>query len=229
MRHRFLRKHLALLVYVVAAFTILPSAAAQSVTYAYDAQGRVTSRTYPNGAVTTFTYDASDNLVQIVTETPPNQPPVAVNDTTSTGFNTPKSFDPRTNDSDPEGGALTITAVTAPSSGSVVITGGGTGVIYTPAINFIGTATFSYTVRDPQNDTATASVTVTVANQPPNAVADSTSTNSNTAKSFNPRTNDSDPEGGTLTITSVTPPSSGSVVITGGGTGVTYTPAANFI
>ncbi len=205
------------------------AALAQAVNYTYDSQGRVISRSYPNGAVTTFTYDASDNLVQIVTTQPPNQPPVAVNDATSTNSNTAKALDPRTNDSDPDGGALTITAVGTPSSGSVAITGGGTGVTYTPAANFTGTATFSYTIRDPQNATASATVTVTVSNQPPVAVNDATSTNSNTAKALDPRTNDSDPDGGALTITAVGTPSSGSVVITGGGTGVTYTPAANFI
>ncbi len=230
MRLSFLRKCAALLVLPVAfSFFSGGAATAQSVSYAYDSQGRIISRTYPDGAVTTFTYDASDNLVQIVTAAPPNQPPVAVNDATSTNSNTAKSFDPRANDSDPEGGALTIVSVTTPSSGSVAITGGGTGVTYTPAANFIGTATFNYTIRDPQNATASATVTVTVNNQPPNTTGDATSTNSNTPKSFDPRTNDTDPEGGALTIISVGTPTSGSVVITGGGTGVTYTPATNFI
>ncbi|WP_396275026.1 Ig-like domain-containing protein [Hyphomonas sp.] len=230
MRLSFLRQCAALLVLPVA-FSLFSggAATAQSVSYAYDSQGRIISRTYPDGAVTTFTYDASDNLVQIVTAASPNQPPVAVNDATSTNSNTAKSFDPRANDSDPESGALTIVSVTTPSSGSVVITGGGTGVTYTPAANFIGTATFNYTVRDPQNVTATATVTVTVNNQPPNTTGDATSTNSNTPKSFDPRANDTDPEGGALTIISVGTPTSGSVVITGGGTGVTYTPATNFI
>ncbi|MBU4060520.1 MAG: tandem-95 repeat protein, partial [Alphaproteobacteria bacterium] len=181
----------------------------------------------------TFSYTVRDpqnaTATATVTVTVNNQGPVAVNDATSTNSNTAKSLDPRTNDSDPEGGALTIVSVTTPSSGSAIVTGGGTGVTYTPAANFIGTATFSYTVRDPQNATATATVTVTVNNQAPVAVNDATSTNSNTAKAFNPRTNDSDPEGGALTIVSVTTPSSGSAVVTGGGTGVTYTPAANFI
>jgi YD repeat-containing protein len=298
---------------------------AQAVTFVYDQLGRISTATYPNGAVITYGYDAAGNRTQVVTTagaannppsavndavstafntpltfdprtndtdpeggvlavhavtqpgtggsvtfngtsitftptagysgtttfsytirdpqnavSPPatvtvtvtaaaNQPPVAVNDSTSTNSNTPLSLDPRTNDSDPEGGALTIISVTAPSSGSAVVTGGGTGVTYTPAVNFIGAATFTYTVRDPQNATATATVTATVNNQGPNAANDAASTNSNTAVSLDPRLNDSDPEGGALTIVSVTTPSSGSAVVVGGGTGVTFTPAANFI
>jgi YD repeat-containing protein len=230
MPFRFFRKSTALAALSIAGSLFGgPAATAQTVAYTYDMQGRVISRTYPNGSVTTFTYDASDNLLQIATTPPANQPPVAVNDATSTNSNTAKSFDPRINDSDPESGALTITAVTTPSSGSVAITGGGTGVTYTPAANFTGTATFNYTVRDPQNATATAIVTVTVNNLPPFAANDTTSTNSNASKSLDPRTNDSDPESGALTIVSVTTPSSGSAVVTGGGTGVTFTPATNFI
>ncbi|WP_291059507.1 Ig-like domain-containing protein, partial [Hyphomonas sp.] len=185
--------------------------------------------TYPSGAAITYVYDAAGNRTAVQIAAPVNQPPVAVGDATSTNSNTAKSLDPRTNDSDPESGALTIVSVTTPSSGTAVVTGGGTGVTYTPAANFIGTATFNYTIRDPENATATATVTVAVNNQGPVAANDTTSTNSNTAKSLDPRTNDSDPEGGALTIVSLTTPSSGSAVVTGGGTGVTYTPAANFI
>lgn len=305
--------------------SISPPVSAQAVAFAYDRLGRISTATYPNGAVITYGYDAAGNRTQVVTTAgTPNNPPNAANDSVSTAFNTPLSFDPRTNDtdpeggaltvnsvtqpgiggsvtfngtgitftptagysgtttftytvrdpqnavsaaatvtvtvaapvnqppvavndatstnsnaavgldprandSDPEGGALTIVSVTAPSSGAAVVTGGGTAVSYTPAANFTGTATFTYAVRDPQNATATATVTVTVNNQPPVATNDATTTNSNTAKSLDPRINDSDPEGGVLTIISVGTPTSGSVVITGGGTGVTYTPASNFV
>ena len=53
------------------------------------------------------------------------------------------------NDTDPDTGTtLTITAVTQPTNGTVVITGGGTGVTYTPDANFAGTDTFTYTITD---------------------------------------------------------------------------------
>lgn len=216
-------------IFLLLSITFQSSAQAQGVSYSYDALGRLSQMTYPSGAAITYVYDAAGNRTAVQIAAPVNQPPVAVGDATSTNSNTAKSLDPRTNDSDPESGALTIVSVTTPSSGTAVVTGGGTGVTYTPAANFIGTATFNYTIRDPENATATATVTVAVNNQAPVAANDATSTNSNTAKAFNPRTNDSDPEGGALTIISVGAPTSGSAVVTGGGTGVTYTPAANFI
>jgi YD repeat-containing protein len=194
----------------------LAAAQSQSVTYAYDALGRITQATYQNGAVATYTYDAAGSMVAVQVTAASNAPPVAVNDTTSTSINTPKTFDPRANDTDPEGGALTIVSVTTPSSGSAVVMGGGTGLIYTPANNFTGTATFSYTVRDPQNATATATVTVTVAgapNSPPNAVNDVVNTDGPANEVFEVEidvlANDSDLNFDALTVISVTQPSGG--------------------
>ena len=69
------------------------------------------------------------------------------------------------NDTDPDpGDTRTITAVTPPANGTVAITGGGTGVIYTPNANFAGTDTFTYTITDAAGLTDTATVTVTVTN-----------------------------------------------------------------
>ncbi|MFS3127040.1 Ig-like domain-containing protein [Nocardioides sp. Bht2] len=66
------------------------------------------------------------------------------------------------NDTDPEGGALSISSVTQPAAGVVVITGGGTGLSYTPNPDActVGGArdTFSYTLVGG----ASASVAVTV-------------------------------------------------------------------
>ena len=76
------------------------------------------------------------------------------------------------NDTDPDtGDTRTITEVTQPTNGTVVITGGGTGVTYTPDANFTGTDTFTYTITDGAfaTDTATVSVTVTPVNDAPTA------------------------------------------------------------
>ena len=40
--------------------------------------------------------------------------------------------------------------------------------------------------------------------------------------------NDTDPDGGTELVTGVTQPANGTVAITGGGTGLTYAPNANY-
>lgn len=108
----------------------------------------------------------SETFTWIVTDV--NRPPTALDDTATATQGQAKIIDVRSNDSDPDGTALTITSVTSPTNGTVVISGGGTTVTYTPASTFVGTATFYYTVSD-GTATATAKVTVTVlsSNQPP--------------------------------------------------------------
>jgi outer membrane protein OmpA-like peptidoglycan-associated protein len=75
---------------------------------------------------------------------------------------TAAAFDVLANDSDPDGNILTITAVTQPAHGTVLITGGGTLVTFQPAPGFTGTTSFSYTITDGDGGTATATVTVDV-------------------------------------------------------------------
>jgi len=62
------------------------------------------------------------------------------------------------------GETLTITAVTNGTNGTVAITGGGTGLTYTPNANFFGADAFTYTISDGNGGTATATVNVTVTN-----------------------------------------------------------------
>ena len=75
------------------------------------------------------------------------------------------------NDTDVDGGPKSVASVTQPANGAVVITGGGTGVSYTPNANYCnnppGTApdTFTYTLNG--GSTATVSVTVTCAPDAP--------------------------------------------------------------
>ncbi len=97
--------------------------------------------------------------------TPPPPPaentaPTANDDQASTRADRDVTIDVLANDVDAEGDALTVTDVSAPSSGSVVIDPAGT-VTYTPDPAFVGTATFSYTVSDGEfTDTATVTVDV---------------------------------------------------------------------
>lgn len=115
----------------------------------------------------TFVYSVSDGNGGTDTATVsidvflPNQPPVAVNDTFTTPYQTSFSGTVATNDSDPEGGALTFAVTTQPASGTVVMQANGS-FIYTPAAGFSGQITFTYTVTDAQGLTATAVVTGTV-------------------------------------------------------------------
>jgi len=177
-----------------------------------------------------FAYTVRDSRMMTasstVTVTVQNRAPVANNDAATTLSSAAVTTSVLGNDSDPESGALTLLSVQSATNGSAAISG--SSVIFTPTTNFVGAASYTYTIRDPHNATATATVNVTVQNRAPVAVADSTSTVKNTALTYNPRGNDSDPEGGALTITSVASAANGSASVSGGGTTVTFTPTTNF-
>lgn len=90
----------------------------------------------------------------------PNTAPAAVDDTATTVAGTAVTIDVLANDSDPDGDALTVTAVTAGANGAVSTDG--RRVTYTPVSGFTGNGTFTYTIADGNGGSATASVTVTV-------------------------------------------------------------------
>src|SRR6185369_1426337 len=76
------------------------------------------------------------------------------------------------NDTDQDNDTLAITAVTQGAHGAVGITGGGSGLMYTPAFDYSGPDTFTYTISDGHGGSDTANVNVTV-----NAVNDTPSFN----------------------------------------------------
>jgi len=94
----------------------------------------------------------------------PNVPPVAVDNTATSVGAAPVTIAVLGNDSDSDGGTLTLTAITQPAGGAAVgvVTTSGDQLVFTPAPNFVGTATFTYTISDGQGGTATATVTVTI-------------------------------------------------------------------
>ncbi len=90
---------------------------------------------------------------------PVNSAPDAIDDTVTTAFETPVTFDPRVNDTDPESDPLTITGVTQPTYGTSSYTSGD--VTYSPSAAFTGADSFTYTISDGDlTDTATVNVTV---------------------------------------------------------------------
>ncbi|MGB0867674.1 MAG: Ig-like domain-containing protein, partial [Granulosicoccaceae bacterium] len=84
----------------------------------------------------------------------------ALGDSVSLHQNTETTIDVLANDSDPVGGGLTLSAVSAASNGSAVIKDNQ--VVYTPNPGFVGTDSFSYTVTDADGNESTATVAVTV-------------------------------------------------------------------
>ncbi len=106
----------------------------------------------------------SNSVVNYVIANPVNSSPVAANDTVVLSAKDVILIDVLANDSDPDGDSLTISAVTQGSKGSVEITAGGE-LLYTPAKNFKGSDSFSYTISD-GDKTATASVSISMASSP---------------------------------------------------------------
>jgi len=133
------------------------------------------------------------------------------------------------NDTDADGDTLSVTAVQGATNGTVSLAGGN--VIFTPAANYSGPASFSYTISDGKGGSSTATVNLTIAsvNDAPVAVNDSVIAKMNTAITVQAATllaNDSDIEGGALTLVSVQNAVNGTVALVNGN--AVFTPATNF-
>jgi VCBS repeat-containing protein len=90
-----------------------------------------------------------------------NDPPAAGADSVTISEDTAVTFNVLTNDTDANGDTLTITGHTAVNHGVLVSNGNGS-FTYTPAANFNGADSFTYTITDGKGRTATASVGITV-------------------------------------------------------------------
>src|SRR5258706_273368 len=76
-----------------------------------------------------------------------NIPPVAVDDAATVLEDAPATaIAVLANDTDVDGGPIAIASVTQGTSGTVVITGGGTGLTYAPDADFCGSDSFTYTL-----------------------------------------------------------------------------------
>ncbi|CAH1594373.1 tandem-95 repeat protein [Vibrio owensii] len=111
--------------------------------------------------------ELTDEATVSVTVNPVNDAPVANDDSTTTDEDTPVTIDVLPNDSDVDGDTLTIVNASVPAEqGTVEIVDGK--LVFTPAENFNGDATISYTVSDGAlEDEAEVSVTVNPLNDAP--------------------------------------------------------------
>ncbi|EED34092.1 VCBS protein [Luminiphilus syltensis NOR5-1B] len=123
-----------------------------------------------------YTYTASDGAldsnvatVQLtVTAAASNLPPVANGDIYTTLQDTVLTVAAPgvlSNDSDPEGHALTVTVTSQPTNGTLAKNPNG-GFSYVPNAGFIGTDTYTYTVSDGALDSNETSVSITVTRAP---------------------------------------------------------------
>jgi alpha-tubulin suppressor-like RCC1 family protein len=89
-----------------------------------------------------------------------DDPPTAVNDFATVSEDSGAvAVEVLANDTDPDGGTKLIEAKTNGAHGTVAITGGGTGLTYTPSANYCGPDSFTYTLNG--GSTATVSIAVT--------------------------------------------------------------------
>ena len=188
----------------------------------------------------TYTYTAidgngnSDTATLTITINGTNDAPVAADDSLMATEDTPVTYTAAQllgNDSDVDGDSITIASVTSGTGGTAVLNPDGT-VTFTPNADFNGDADFTYTVTDGDLTSNTATVTVDVAavNDAPVAADDSLMATEDTPVTYTAAQllgNDSDVDGDSITIASVTSGTGGTAVLNPDGT-VTFTPNADF-
>jgi uncharacterized repeat protein (TIGR01451 family) len=130
-------------------------------------------------------------------------------------------------DPDSSQASLTVVGTGMATHGSLSVDPSGD-VLYTPDAGYAGPDTFSYTVSDPDGNTSTATVSLTVLNQAPAANADATLVPYNGSVDIAVLSNDNDPNSDTLQVTNVSVPSDGTVTLNGDGS-ITYAPDPGFM
>jgi VCBS repeat-containing protein len=192
---------------------------------------------FPGGAPSddfTYTLNGGSSGTVSMTVDCVDDAPVAVNDSATVTEDDGATVIPAmSNDTDVDGGLLGILSVTQPANGTVDTSGNGAVLTYKPNADYCNTLgtnrdTFTYTLNG--GNSATVTMTVTCVDDVPVAVNDSaTVTEDANATSISVLGNDTDIDGGPKTINSVgTTGTHGTVAITGGGSGLTYKPDANY-
>ena len=132
-----------------------------------------------------------------------NHLPVANPDSVSLSWNQSIDVDVLANDTDSDGDTLTVTQVVS-EFGTVAILAN-QHVSYTAATDFVGTDVLIYSITDGKGGTASSELTVIVSgNVAPIAVNDSATTDDRTSLLIDVLSNDSDPDGNSLTLISAT-------------------------
>jgi PKD repeat protein len=194
-----------------------------TITHGAPAHGSYDGATYTPAAgfsgPDSFAYTASDGhggtdtATVSITVRPLNDPPDVADLTVETHEDTPLPI--ALAGTDPDDDALTITT-TQPGHGSFA------GGVYTPAADYNGLDSFTYTADDGHGGTGTATVSIVVrpVNDPPVAGDQSVATDEDTplAIAFGA----TDVDGGEITFAPATAPQHGTW------DGATYTPAANY-
>ena len=201
----------------------------------------------PNGGFSgtdSFTYAANDGTengntatVTITVAAPGNTPPVAVDDSYNTPFQTQLTVVAPGilgNDTDADGDTLTAVQLTNVSNGTLNLGADGS-FTYVPNVGFSGADSFTYQANDGTDNSNTATVTINVGaappvNTPPVANNDAYNTAFETALNIaapGVLANDTDADGDALTAAQQSNPANGTATLNANGS-FTYTPNAGF-
>ena len=139
----------------------------------------------------------------------PNNAPISVDGSTVKDEDTPQTI--TLSASDVDGDDLTYSIGTAPTNGTVILTGAE--AVYTPNENFNGTDSFTFTSSDGtiESNAGTVAITVTPVNDAPVAQDGTESVNPGVSRTFSLIANDID--GDDLTYSIINQPSNGSISI----------------
>ncbi|MCU7843934.1 MAG: DUF1800 family protein [Candidatus Thiodiazotropha sp. (ex Monitilora ramsayi)] len=191
-----------------------------SVTYIHNGSNTVSD---------SFTYTASDGSSESaiatvsITIVSTNDIPVAVSDSATVNEEGNTTIAVLNNDSDADGDSLSVTNLTSAGHGIVSLNPNGT-VNYTHNGSETFSDSFTYTAYDGINTSAIATVNITVLpqNDAPVANNDSAAVSEGDSITITPLIDDTDAENDTLSLTNLTAPDNGTVLLNGDGS-VTYT------
>ncbi len=181
-----------------------------------------------------------DTALVVISVTPVNDLPDAVNDVSVTNEDTPVIVPVLTNDSFGGDGPNTgtISVFTNPSNGTAVVNNNGTPtdptddfITYTPNPNYNGPDQFTYQICDANGDcdVAVVSLTINPVNDPPLANHDNATTPEDTPVTIPVLNNDTDPDNNLdpTTVTVTDAPDHGTATVNPNGS-ITYTPDPNY-
>jgi len=218
------KERIAALLLTVLLAIVLSSSLVEAVTYQYDTQNRLIRARFDDGTVVEYTYDKAGNRYTKTLDFSGNHPPVAQDQAVVTAENNPVVITLVATDQDND--PLTYLLEADPGHG--VLTGTAPNFTYQPATQYDGSDIFSFKVNDGEDDSAiaTVSITITNVNLLPIAHEQCLSTREDTALAIHLDADDPDTQPLPLVYSIVDNPANG--ILSGTPPNVAYTPNPGF-